>query len=402
MIRTLAEGEAKTFLATTGAAFGESWGQDESLEGWERLANPERMHCAVDDDVMVASAGAWEFTLTVPGAQVPAAGVTVVGVLPSHRRKGIATRLMRTQLDDIRAREEPVAILWASESNIYGRFGYGLATYAMTIDIERDRARFREPTEPAGRIRLVDESEALKVLPAVYDRVMSQTPGFFARSEDWWRWRTLYDPEARRRGGGPMFRAVWEHDGVAQGYALYRVFPKWSEEGLASGRVQVMEAIATTPEATTEVWRLLFGIDLVERVQSWALPPDLPLLHLLAEPRRLRATLHDGLWVRVVDVKSALEARSYAVDDAIVVELDDGFCDWNRGTWQIEPSRVTRTDKAPDLALSDEELGAVYLGGNTFSQLAAAGRVRELTENGIARADRMFATPRAPWCPELF
>lgn len=137
-------------------------------------------------------------------------------------------------------------------------------------------------------------------------------------------------------------------------------------------------------------------------MKAWLLPLDHPLLLMVAEPRRLGFSLRDGLWVRVLDVKAALSARSYQAQGSLVIEITDEFCPWNAGRWKIGSDRVERTDEAPGLRCDITALGSVYLSGFTWTQLARALRVTELVSGAIALADTIFQTPRSPWCPEIF
>ena len=339
--------------------------------------------------------------MTVPGAVVQAAGVTTVGVLPTHRRRGVLSAMMRAQLDDVRERGEPIAVLWASEDMIYGRFGYGMASFAGGIELARERARFAQPSEPVGRMRLVSLQEALQAFPVVYDRVAPAIPGMFSRTPDWWEGRRLSDPPERREGGGEHMRALLEIDGKPVGYAIYRIHMKF-EHGVSAGFVNVLESMGVTPVAVREVWRFLLGIDWMASIQARLLPIDHPLFFLLAEPRRMRFRIGDGLWVRLVDLGIALSSRSYAADGAVVFDVADAFCPWNAGSWKLEGGKAARTSEAPDMRLDVSALGSVYLGGFTFAQLARAGRVAELRKGAINRADMLFRADRAPWCPEIF
>ena len=368
---------------------------------FDRLMPPGRLHAAFEDGRAVGGAGVFPFELTVPGGRVRAAGVTVVGVLPSHRRRGILTALQRAQLDDVHARGEPVAYLWASEAGIYGRFGYGMASLAGEIELPRDRSAYAQPFEPRGRVRLVDRNEALKQAQPVYDRVAHETPGMFGRSRDWWELRALADPEWRRRGGGEMACALLEVDGEVEAYALYRLHPAF-EHFTSTGRTEVIEALAVSPEATAELWRFLLDVDWMSRIEARLLPVDHPLFFLLAEPRRMQFMLSDALWVRLVDVGGALSGRSYLGDDEIVLDVLDAFCPWNEGRWRVAAGGAERTDAAADLRLEVSALGSVYLGGFTFAELARASRVEELQPGALARADELFRGDRAPWCVEIF
>jgi predicted acetyltransferase len=371
---------------------------EESAARFARVLRPERMHVAWDDDAIVGGASAFDFQFTVPGAIVPAAGVTVVGVLPTHRRRGILTALMRAQLDDAHERGEPLACLWASEETIYGRFGYGMAALCGEIEILCVHSGFRRPVDHGGTFRLLSLDEALEVIPPVYARVAAETPGMFARSRDWWDARALHDPESRRGGAGEMVRVVLGRGGRAEAYALYRLKMDF-EEGNSTGEVRVIEAMGVSPEATAAIWRYLLDVDWMERLQSWLLPVDHPLFLLLEHPRRLRFRAGDSLWVRLVDVGAALAARSWAEDGDVAIEVGDTFCPWNNATFRLDGSK---TADAGELRLDVSDLGSVYLGGFTFAQLVRAGRVEELAEGAVARADAVFRSDRAPWCPEIF
>ncbi len=403
-IRTPAEDELKRFLETTETAFGEALHEDDAKR-WGALLDLERQFWALDGDLPVGTAGTYTLRLTVPGGELPTAGVTMVGVHPSHRRRGIMTDLMRRQLDDAHERGEPLAALWASEAPIYGRFGYGIATLATRIDADRDRIVFRRPDEPAGRTRLVDLEAAAEILPPIYDRVRRESAGTIDRSELWWKNLKLADPEHWRHGAGPLFCAVLEVDGEPEGYALYRVRGSW-EEGMPGGKLEVREALGTTPLAMREIWRFLFGIDLVQRVRSWLLTPDHPLFLSVTEPRRLRIGIGDGLWLRLVDVEAALTARSYSADGSVVLDVHDSFCNWNEGVWGLTVSsgsaHVDRDGGEPELRLDVGDLASVYLGGFSFEGLRRAGRVDELADGAVERADLLFRTAVTPWCAEIF
>jgi predicted acetyltransferase len=396
--------DVRRFLETGSTAFQVEL-RSEDAERDERILERERMFAAYDGDLLVGTAADIALTLTVPGAELPAAGVTLVGVLPTHRRRGILNQLMRAELDEIAARGEPLAILWASEAPIYGRYGYGMATVRMAIEAERDRMRFRGDPRPVGQVRLVNEEEAARIVPPIYERVRRETPGMFARSEAWWREYRLPDPEHYRHGAGPRYFAVLDLDGADEAYARYRVKDDW-QDGVTASTLRVIEAVATSPVAHRELWRYLFGVDLVHKVESWLLPVDDPLFLLVTEPRRLRPRPGDGLWLRIVDVQRALKARIYAADGAVTLELTDAFLPANAGVWRLEVSggeaRVSRPDAAPELRLDVADLGSTYLGGFTFAELARALRVDELAEGAVERADDLFRTRSAPWCPEIF
>lgn len=367
----------------------------------ERITLPlQRALAAFDDGRPVALAGAYEFELTIPGGQLPCAGVTWVGVQPTHRRQGILRRLMTRQLADAREWGEPVAALWASEAAIYGRFGYGLAAPSATLKAESSRFELRDDPGRQGSWRLVDAATAYDVVRPVFEHVRSQRPGMRTRDEHWWRNHRLADPESWRRGASEKFYAVLELDGTVSAYAVYRVKGEW-EGGFAKGVVRVTEAFATSPAAERELWRYLFGIDLTTTVDVDPFDPGSPLFLLVRDARALHMGLHDGLWLRLVDVDAALRARSYRSGESVVVGVRDELCPWNEGAYRLgaEPGR---TDAAPEFELDVADLGAVYLGAFDFAHLARADRVRELAPGALGRASDLVRTSLPPFCPEVF
>lgn len=399
-LRTPSEEELRATLAAVEAAFGEEL-RDEDFER-ERPSLPlDRILGAYDVGRPVAAAASYPFELTIPGGTAPAAGVTWVGALPTHRRRGLLRELMRHQLQDVRERGEPVAILWASEASIYGRFGYGIAAPSAGLDADRARFALRDDPGARGTGRLVARDEARALFRPIYERIRHERPGMLSRTEHWWEAHRLADPEHWRHGAGPKVYALLELDGATAGYAIYRVASKW-EGGFARGEVRITEAFAVSPEATRELWRFLFGIDLVVRVRSSVFDPDSPILLMVEDPRALGMTWHDGLWLRLVDVGAALSARCYSEDGEVVFEVADAFCPWNDGRWRLAGGEADRTEANPDLRLRVDALAGVYLGAFSFRQLERAGRVEEVASGALERADRLFYTDRAPWCPEIF
>ena len=375
----------------------------EDAERFSRLLPPDRLHCVFDGSSIVASAGVMPLELTVPGGRVTCAGVTVVGVLPSHRRRGLLTRMMGAQLRDVRERGEPLAALWASEETIYGRYGYGLASLGLMLSVQRRTSRLRGDL-PAreGTIRMIDHEEALRLLPPLYDKIGKRTVGFLARPRDWWELRTLDDREERRRGAGPLNRVLLEVDGKPAGYAIYLIRVEGSGADWQK-KIVVHDAFGIDARATREIWRFLLEIDWTDEIETRLLPLHHPLLLLTARVNELRARLWDGLWVRLVDVGAALTARSYAGDGRITLEVtSDPFFPENVGLWTIDGAIARRSRRRPDVRLDVQALGAAYLGGFSFRELAAAERLEEVARGGLARADALFATPVAPWCPEIF
>ena len=309
--------------------------------------------------------------------------------------------LMRAQLDDAHERGEPLAALWASEETIYGRYGYGLASFCGEITLPREYTAFAHTFEPQGTVRFLEPEEALEAIPAVFERIRHDWPGMFSRNRLWWENREIKDPEERREGAGPKRWIAHERDGSIEGYAVYRHKPGW-EHGSSVAELQVVEALGRTSQALRELWGYLLAVDWIATVKASLLPPDHPLFLLLATPRRMRYRMGDSLWIRLVDVGAALSGRRYLDEATIVFDVSDDFCPWNDGRWKLENGAAVRSDEEPDLRLSVQSLGSAFLGGVSFAALARAGRVEELKDGGLDRADGLFRWDRHPWCPEIF
>jgi len=361
----------------------------------------ERMHAAWSDGAIVGGAAAFTFNVTVPGGDLPTAGVSVVGVYPTHRRRGVLRALMRAQLDDAHDRGEALAALWASEESIYGRFGYGLSSFCGEINLAHEYTALAHLSEPAGTMRFLEPEEALDAIPPVFERIRLDWPGMFSRNRLWWETREIKDPEERRDSAGPKRWVVYEQDGSIEGYAVYRHKPGW-EEGSTVAELRVLEALGSTPEAIRDIWGYLLAVDWKAKITAFLLPPDHPLFLLLASPRRLRYRMGDGLWVRLVDVGAALSGRQYCGEGSIVFDVKDDFCPWNEGRWKLDGGVVARTDERADLSLPVQSLASAFLGGISFAALSRAGRAQELTEAALVRADALFRWDRHPWCPEIF
>lgn len=402
-IRPVTSEEFEAYIRATERAFGHQ-PSGEEVENERRIFEPDRSLAVFDGDRIVGTTGAFSLEVTVPGGALPMAGVTVVGVAPTHRRRGLLTMMMRRQLDDVRDLGEPLAGLWASEGAIYQRYGYGMATYACEIEIDRSWTGFSRPYEWSGSVRLVEKEEAMRLMPPVMDRVAETTPGMWKRSTAFWE-HTFADLERWREGASPLFFAVYQSSEGPEGYAAYRVKHHWPS-GIPTGTVKFKELMAVTTPATAALWRTLFDHDLMGKVEGWPRPLDEPLLHMLAHPRALKLRLTDGLWIRLVDVPKALASRRYSAEGSIGFEVHDTFCPWNEGRYRLEggPDGATceRVGAEADLAVDAADLGATFLGGVSFRQLHRAGRVSEVTPGAMARADAMFAWDPLPFCSAVF
>ena len=387
--------------ALLGDAFHETY-EAEGLEVERAVYEPERAALAFAGDRLVGSSGSYARELTVPGAIVPSAHVTMVGVEATHRRRGILTRMMGRLFEDAQRAGEPVAHLWASEGKIYQRYGYGLAATRLVIEADRE-AQLRMPlADPGGSLRSAALADAGPDLRKVYEQVRAERPGVSGRDDRWWS-HTLADPTSWRNGATRRYVLIHETAGEVDGYVLWRVR---EGSGDRPGTVLVREMLATNPAAYQSIWQFLLNVDLTRRVEYPFAAPDEPLLYLVNEPRKLGTTLSDALWLRLVDVPAALAARRYQSPVDVVVAVQDDMIPENSGRWHLtgDPSTAscTRTERPADLDCDLGALGAAYLGGASLGSLAAGGRVRELVAGTLAPASAAFGWHRAPAAMEVF
>lgn len=371
----------------------------------------ERTIAAFDGDRLVGTSGSYPQRISIPGGELACAGVTVITVAPTHRRRGILTTMMRGLLEQAQALGEPIASLWAAEGGIYERFGFGVASRRARVRLPGRGAAPRAPFPGAGdgpdglRLELLPLAGAGDLLAPLWQQVREQRPGIPARSADWWTWRALADPPEGRHGALPKRLAVaFDDAGSARGYALYRA------TGHASTELEVLELIAPDRDAEGALWRFLGSIDLVEAIDASNRPVDDPLPFRYADWRQPWPAIPewpDAMWLRLLDLPTALEARSWNGPLALTLEVSDARLPQNAGRWRLEiaadgAARCRRADGDADLALDVASLGAAYLGGTTVTLLADAGRVAELTPGALARLDLALHVPRAPWTPEFF
>ncbi len=385
-------------------AFGYAWSGDGIRDPGRAVLELDRTLVARQGGQPIAMASAYSYRLSVPGGALPTAGVTWVGVVPTHRRQGALRALMRRQLDDVRAAgSEPLAALWASEPAVYGRFGYGLASRCLSLSVPSGAALVG-PVDPSLRVRLTTPAEGRNGIDRVYAAVARRRPGLPDSNDALFAHRMLDRPD-ERAGRSPLRLALVEDDSGARAYAAFRTKPDWSD-GLADGSVLVRELLAMDPAAAAAVWRLLTGIDLMARVVVDNVPEDDPLLLLLADPRRPRPVLRDALYVRLVDLPVALAGRRYSAETDVVLDVTDDFAPWNSGRWRLAggPGGATceRTGAPADVSLDSSTLAATYLGGTSLARLAAAGLVGEHTPGAVHTAALALRHEPAPYCPFVF
>ncbi|MEV4315107.1 GNAT family N-acetyltransferase [Actinocrispum sp. NPDC049592] len=401
-IRSTTDEDLKVAVDTMHAAFGIFPGtpaEDGGGVWWSALEMDRCLMAVTAEGRPVGTAGAYSFELTLPGEiVVPVAGVTGVGVLPSHRRQGVLSAMMRFQLAELRERGESLAVLLASEAAIYGRFGYGPATHLQKLTVPRHRAVFAPTRAPGlpetGSIEVRNRSECGEILDEVYDRYRRGQPGALSRPHRWWTMRAGQPPIAADARHIAVHR---DAGGVPDGYASYL---------RESGTLTVDETIAVDDAVFTALARFLFGVDLVTEVVFHKIPLDTPLRWQLADYRAVHASDEtDWLWVRLLDVPRALTARGWSTDGELVLDVDDPFLrEHNRYLLTVRDGKAEcgPTDQEPDLSLDVRDLGSIYLGGIAPSTLVRAGHIQAHHADAAALADALFRVERAPHCLHWF
>lgn len=410
-IRAIEPDEFTAFCAVPGQAFNSSHPPAEAQELDLITFEFDRSAAAFDGDQIVGTSCAFTFRLSVPGGQAACGGVSFVAVLPTHRRRGIMSAMLRHLLTDIAARGEPVAALFASEPEIYGRFGFGCASEDLRLTIPRGDGRLIPPApgpagQPAPRLRFAEPEQVRDGLAAVYATVAARRPGLVARDDRWWQAR-IADPQWARNGSAPTRWVVAEDDSGLRGYASYSVQPEWSPDGIPASQLRVIELMAVDPGATAALWTDLLTRDLVGEVRASQRPVDDELLIMLAGRRRARTSLVDGLWVRLTDVPAALSQRQYAREVDVVIEVTDDLLPANSGRWRLRADASGQgtcesSNKGADLLAPVQTLGAAYLGGARLGQLAAAGRLVEQRPGALAELSAAMLWDPAPWTPMIF
>ena len=298
--------------------------------------------------------------------------------------------------DDAVAHGEALSILTASEGGIYGRFGYGVATLRMFLSVERAYSGFAAPVHDDGQMRHLDRAEALESFPAVYARAARLRPGWVSRPDEWWDESLFHFAPP----GKAVFFVLHEgSDGAAGGFLIYEISGDFAL-GINRKQLRVLDLVALTPHVRALLWQFAFSVDLVARIAASMTAVDDPLRFLLADGRQLRVeAVNDHLWVKIIDVERALEARRYSTTDRVAFEVHDGATvtcvELDAGP---DGAQCRTTTATPDLVMGLSELGSVYLGGVRAEQHAAAGKIEERTSGAIARLDAMFASYPTPAC----
>jgi predicted acetyltransferase len=372
------------------ASFGEHFSEQE-LEDALLILDLDRFLVATVGERIVGVTGDYPFTMTVPGGEIEVPGVTWVSVDPSHRRRGVLRQLMVRQLREYVEAGSPGAILTASESGIYGRYGYGIASHVRKTVVARRRVRLREPGDSTAVVR-ANPAEARKRMPEIHERWRAQTPGALNRTDAWWDFLCL-DRDFQRMGMSALFYLV--HD---DGYVAYRMKTDWND-GDPRHLCWITDYVIAGAHAHRDLWQVLLGMDLVGSIESYRIPLDDPLPLLVHEPRQIQTThIGDGVWLRPLDVGALLSARTYAIEVDVVLEVADDLFGGGRFHLTGGPDGAVcrRTDAAAGLSLDVAALGSVYLGGVRLEALARAGQVRVDDRAALVRLDRALQSDRLP------
>lgn len=402
-IRGIQASDAERYLRAMSTPFAFDPNEVDLLERFSLLFEPDRARCAFDGEEIVGTLGVFSLDMAVPGGRAPCAGTTQVTVLPTHRRRGALRGMIAAHFEEARTHEDPIAALWASDSAIYHRFGYGMATVFAEARIDRSHAALHRLVPEPGPVRLVPAEEAPATIRPVYDRVAATRPGTYARDDRWWE-RRLRDRPHDRDGGTPFLYAVVDGPEGVEGYVQYRIKPGDWEHHHGDGELRLREVFAETPEAAASLWAYLLGHDLVASITTGMLPEDDLVFSLLDGWRRAMPTVVDQMWVRILDVPAALEARRFGTDGALTVAIHDPMdrsLSTHRLTVEDGIGTVDHHTGDVDITLDIEDLGAAYLGRSRFRRLARTGRLAG-SPDALALADAMFGWDPAPWCQEVF
>ena len=396
-LRPVSAGGLEDFARAEARANGWHATQEYVVHGQHSVA-PDRTLAAFDGEELVGTSVSHQFEMRVPGPILPLAGLGWVSVQPTHRRRGIMTEMMQAHLEVSHERNEPLSGLWSLQGGLYGRYGYAVSAFSEDWTIDRRRASLR--TRPSGRSHLISlhTPESHRRFPAVYEDLQRNRIGVVSRSEIFWDVE-FEDRNDQRHGRSGYFFVGSECNSELDGYLKYRINSE-------TGELTVSELIANSLDAYVGLWDYLFGLERIRTIRAANRPVDDPLPRLLADSRAMSRALNDAMWLRLVDVKSALEQRHYHREGRVIFELRDRACPWNDGCFELETSEqgvsCASTTKSPEISLDVSELGAVYLGGSSTLTLHNAGLVEEHRDGAVRRMTHLFWTPERPWTVHVF
>jgi predicted acetyltransferase len=366
---------------------------------------PDWTTCAWVDGKIATTMGTFPFTVRLNGAPVHMGGVTAVGTLPQHRRKGLLRQVMGLGFQQMRERGQSIAILWASMGAIYQRFGYGGASSSVGYSFDPRFAGFAFPQEPTGTVELMDKEEAYPFIKQLYIQFATPRNLHIHRSSILWNVGTLRPPKKDQ----PVYIGVYRNsDGEARGHIVYSTQNQERTEPGPSQVLNVSDFVWLDTDAFRGLWEYTRRHDLVGRVNiSGAFGEDDPARDLLMEPRMLNRKVNDGIWMRIVDLEKAIPERPYGGRGALVFEIQgDSMCDWNEGTWEMETggesTEIRRSTRQPQLTMPINSLATLMAGYRSATHLARNGLIAAHDERALKVADDLFRTEYFPNCPNGF
>jgi predicted acetyltransferase len=405
--RQITQAEHRSFGVIIDRGFGSHFApSQESYRIARETLLPSMTMAAIDDGEIVGTSAAFPFETAVPGgAIIKNAGVTGVTVATTHRRQGLLNGMMGRLLKQEREKGQPVASLWASESIIYGRYGYGMSIQHENFTIDTRKAALKTMPEVHGKIRFVSGDDAAKAIPLAWESAVLSNVGIPRRNNPSWE-SFMMEANDGDGGWGKPWLIIYEEDGVPLGYAKYKLKELHVFGEQTHGLISADQVVHSTPAAHAALWNHLLNIDLYDTLNTWCSASDDSLPWMLADQRQLERMPYDGVWYRLLDVAEALATRAYQAEGSLVFEVEDSYIPEWGGRFELtggpDGATCVPTTKAANITLPTASLATIYLGGAKLADLERAGRVEENTEGSIAIADAMFAHVRAPWCPMMF
>ncbi|UUN27714.1 GNAT family N-acetyltransferase [Streptomyces sp. FIT100] len=411
-VRTVTAAEGRDWLRALATGFLQPPVVEES-EAADRLAHMDLGRVRggfAGDGRCVATYRSFSQQLTVVGgAFVTANAVAQVTVAPTHRRRGILTRMITDDLAAAKERGDTAATLLPAEYAIYGRFGFGPATSCTEWEIDVTRSGLdprRSGPADGGRVDLADAEDVRKVGPELHERFRARQHGAIDRDERWWSLHTGAVRLPSQPWTEPYHAVYRSAAGEVEGLITYTAESHWTDGGQPADTARVQSLIAVSPAAERALWQFVCSIDWITRVRSGGRAPDDLLPLLLPDPRAARTVSHtDFLWVRLLDVVRALQSRTYEASGSLVLDVrDEAGLAGGRFRLDATPEGAwcVPTTEEPDLVMGAGELGRLYLGDESVLRLVALGCLDEERQGAAARADGVFRARRRPWCPDMF
>lgn len=399
-IRPIRHDEVEAYGRVVAYVFASEDGLEEELKGTQ----PEWTTCGFVDGKLVSTFATLPFTVRLNGVACPMGGVTAVGTLPEQRRRGLLRQVMTQGLATMRDRGQNLAILWASMGAIYQRFGYGLSTAQVNYSFDPRYVQFAQDVDVPGSVELVPKDDSFPIIKQNYIEWATPRNLCIHRSTFMWTVNTLRPPKK----DALVYTAIYrDADGQSRGHVVYSTEDHTTPEPGPSQQMTVTDFVAMDTDAARGLWNYLRRHDLVGRVHFRGAPEDDVIPDLLLEPRMLNRKTSDGIWMRVVDAEKALAQRPYGTRGELTFAIpSDPECPWNVGTYLLETdgptAQVTRTTREPELTIPPATLASLISGYRPASHYLRAGRLEEHAVGAALRADALFRTEYAPYCPNGF